>query len=486
MKRGQLIAILVATVFTIGLLAVLFLVSIVGNISLREHLAQQPKKDISEFLNMLLETYQLNEVNLSLKDTLIYLTTGDTRIRDQAKKAVEDLFNSLLGDRWKIIIEKGIIINAWLVKANFTILNQNQYWNYDSAAYQDLTDAFGRKWYEEDFDDTNWANATLPFYQGAQIERLLDVYKYKVKDLSVDYPDVFKYKGVYLLNKTISPAYLYEQLEACIHNDNTYDPHPKVTISSNPSVLPKDIDLGQFAYSKITRDMCEEGVNCRELDATVYKRDITYNTITNVSEMLRNLGMPNEIAAVYMRGYFNVPEECRDVYIEAYWNEVFRLYLNGKFLFATCYSGSDKPIYQLPKEFCEPIPNFPCINGIPTWGILKLNITNYVRKGDNLLALMFVVPHDSGKTPSCFPDIENYYDIGLNTFAAIRIFCLNENRSVIELNQQSFVPLRKVLELGHNIKYSKNVYVAQSVYQEKYTNQPEESVEYYMIKIYYW
>jgi len=481
MKRSQLFTILVAIVFTIGLLLALFLLTNIGNLYLENYFSQQPKEDISEFLAILLETYQLNNVNLGLKDAIIYLATGDTKIRDQVNKSIEDLFNNLLGNNWKITVEEGTILNAWLVKANFTLLNESQYWNYDSAAYQDLTDEFGRKWYEENFDDSNWVNATLPFYQGSQIENLLGISKSNIKELSEDYPDTFKYGGVYFLNESMYPAYLYEQLQACPGSTQ-----PVVTVSSDPSVLPKDIDLGQFAYYNISRGYCEEGVNCRELNATIFGREISYNTITNISEILENLGMPNQIAAVYMRGYFYVPDYCEDVYLEAYWNEVFRLYLNGKFLFATCYSGPNKPLYQLPEEFCEPNPNFPCINGIPTWGILNLNITNYVRKGENLLALMFVVPHDKGTIPTCFPDIENYLDISLNTFAAIRIFCLDKDGNIIELNQNSIIPLKKVLELGYSIPPNGNIYVVQSIYPIKYANESQESIEYYIIKIYYW
>ncbi|RIB35128.1 MAG: hypothetical protein BXU00_02925 [Candidatus Nanoclepta minutus] len=483
MKKSQLFTILIAIIFTIGLLSILFLLTIIGNTSIEKYLSQQPKRDVSEFLSILLETHHLDDVNLSLKDALIYLTTGDTKIKDQTKKSIEDLFNSLLGNNWKITVEKGIILNAWLIKANFTVLDKDKYWNYDSATYSDLVDRFKRRWYEENFDDLNWVNATLPFYQGFQIERILKISGGYIKDLSVGYPDIFKYKGVYFLKRVISPANLYEQLEACVYRGS---PRPTIIVSSDPKTLPKDIDLGKFAYYNITQKRCKEGVNCRELDATVFKKGILYNTITNISEILRNLGMPNEIAAVYMRGYFSVPDDCEDVYLEAYWNEVFKLYLNGKFLFATCYSGLNKPVYQLPKEFCEKNSNFPCINGIPTWGILKLNITNYVKKGDNVLALMFVVPHDKGKTPDCFSDIENYIDINLNTFAAVRIFCLNKNRDIIELNQQSLIPLKRVFELGYSIPSNKDVYIAQSLYQEKYTDDPQENIEYYIIKIYYW
>jgi len=107
MKRNQLFTILVAIVFTIGLLFVLFLLTTIGNISIAEYLSQQPKKDISEFLAILLETYYLKDVNLSLKDAIIYLATGDTKMRDQINKSIENLFNSLLGNNWKITIEKG-------------------------------------------------------------------------------------------------------------------------------------------------------------------------------------------------------------------------------------------------------------------------------------------------------------------------------------------------------------------------------------------
>ncbi|MEM4915340.1 MAG: hypothetical protein QXT85_01150 [Nanopusillaceae archaeon] len=480
--RSQMFVIIFGIIFLVLIISLLFFISILNTRYIYSYFPSSQKEDISTMLSTIIESYRIENINLTLKQAILYvsLSKNDTINGINVTEIIKNIFDKILNKNWKLIVEENRIINAWVVRVNFSNISV---WDYDTSVYPDFEDNFGNKWYHRNFNDSSWIYGIIPFYQGKQIERILGISKRF--DLHDIFPDIFTINGLYVLDRAINPLDFLRRFEACFYLNDKYK--PKISIENDLSKLPKEIDIGEFAYFNISDVFCSQANNYRELNTSVFRLEKYYNSISNISEMLKSLNKSYDIAVTYMRGYFYVPTTCKEVYLEAIWNELFRLYVNGFFLFATCYNNSSNPPkYSLPIEFCENNPKFPCIRGIPTWGILKANITNYIEKDEiNVIAMLFGVPHDENTIPSCFNDIKKYSDISLNTLGSVRIFCINEFGELIELNNKTKLPAKSIFEIGYNPPKNKDLYILQipQLFEEEKTS---NLLIIYSIKFIYW
>lgn len=480
--KSQLFIIIFVLVFIFVIIGLFYFISMFNISYIEKYLIPSQKEKSYTMLNALLENYVIEDTNLTIKNALSYIISQKTEIFNgiNLTKKIIETFNKILGDRWKILVEEHIIVNAWVVKANFY---NAEVWNYDTAIYPDFEDSLGNKWYYKNFNDSTWIYSTIPFYQGTQIEKTLLISK--KEDLNNLLPEVFTVKGIYILNSKISPLDFLRRFEACYYPGDKY--YPTIKIEKNINNLPKNIDLGEFAYFNFSDDFCNKINNYRELNTSIFEIEKYYSSISNISEILRSLNLNYEIAISYIRGYFYVPEDCEEVYIEAIWNELFRIYINGFFLFATCYNSTlNPPKYKLPLEFCKENQKFSCIKGTPTWGILKANITSYIKKGEtNVIAMLFGVPHNENTIPSCFKDIKKYTDISLNTLGSVRIFCINKFGERVELNDKTILPPKTIYSIGYDIPKVLKQYVIQTTLFSKDIETKDIS-SIYVIKLIYW
>lgn len=480
--KSQIFVLIFILIFIIIATLIIFSIYIFNTIYVSYYLQSSQKENIDTMLTNIILNYKIDSINLTLKDAILYTAISKNEIINNINitEEITKVFNKILKNKWKLIVEENVIINAWVVKTTF---HNATPWNYDTSIYPDFEDNLGNKWYYENFNDSSWIYAVIPFYQGKQIERVLKISK--KKDLQNTFPDIFTVKGLYILNKEINPLDFLRQFEACYYLGDTYK--PKIEVIHDENLLPKEIEIGEFAYYNISDSYCNIANNYRELNTSVFKSERYYNAISDIEEIVKSLNLEYNITVSYMRGRFYVPIECEEVYLEAIWNELFKLYVNGIFLFATCYNKSENtPKYQLPKEFCINNPKFQCINGIPTWGILKVNITNYVKKDKtNVIAMFFGVPHDRDTIPPCFNDIKKYIDIEINTLGSVRIYCISKTKNIIELNHKTRLPSKKILEIGYNPPNNKNIFVIEIPKFSKEIKTDEISII-YIIKLIYW
>ena len=480
MKRNQL--------FTLGIILIIFIVLLAFFAFSYLGIKLQVNKKLTEYhtevtqtnLRFLFELKKDNITNHTLKDLIMYMvfTKSNNFAGLNIPKYINETLYEVYGNRWKIVVNFYPVINAWPVKI---YLAPMELWNWDSSIYEDIMDAYGNYWYEKYFDDSNWINATIPLYQGKVVEKILKIDKNTCKplrDLAPYFPN-----GVYLcMGKEIDPMVLFSSVESCEYEGD--EDHPETRITND---LPKNIEYEQFAYLRFSGKPCNEPGESREMKVKLYKSIPTYNTITDIEEVARSEGFSEKYFVAYMRGYLHIPEFCKETYIEAFWNEIFRLYVNGIFIFANCYnSGSDQPLEKLDNYYCTPLPEKPCIKGTLTWGIVRINITKYVKPGElATIAILSGVPHDSNNPPACFNDIDKYYFIDINTFLSLRAFCIDNNGNLHELNRRTVLPPIKVLELGYNPPNNQNVFITRLIYVQKDVKN-EEISPYYSIDIYTW
>lgn len=454
--KNQIFTLVYGLIILFLIAGIFFFMLFFNKIYVDRYLIPSQKEQSLTMLNSVIENYLISNTNLTIKQAIIYIATQKNEILNgiNLTEEIKTVLDKILEKRWRLLVEETIIIDAWIVKVNFY---EAEPWNYDTSIYPDFEDNLGYKWYQSSFNDSSWIHSAIPFYQGSQIENLLKISKNM--DLNDLFPEIFTKRGIYVLNSKISPLNFLRIFEACYYPGDSYK--PSIYIEKDISKLPKEIDIGEFAYYNISNDFCNNINNYKELRSYVFKIEKEYSSISNISEMIQgsNIG----IAVSYVRGHFYVPNECKEIYVEAIWNELFRIYINGIFLFATCYNSNlNPPKYKLPDAFCIENSKFPCIKGIPTWGILKINITNYVKKEEfNTLAMLFGVPHDKQTIPPCFKDIIKYSDISLNTLGSVRIFCIDDFGEIIELNDKTKLPPKILYELGYNIPNNYKIYVLQ-------------------------
>jgi len=481
-KKSQAIGILLLLISLISVSALVFL-SYIGHKAYFFELKRESEYRYSFYnIKILIENYLDPDTNMTIKEMLIYraITGNDIFESVNVTEKVKEFFDNLFDDRWAIEVQRVTTIKAWIIKAYF---REMTLWNWDTSIYEDLIDEYGNYWFENIYDDSDWVYAVFPLYQGKVVEEILNINPKLCEDLSSTYPEIFMYLGSYYCRAhTVDPFRMYMNFEACTWEGDTE--HPVIRITKD---LPKDIEIEEFAYLFFNNPNCDSPGASKELKSKVYEKFITYNTITNIEELAKASGFSGKYFVTYTRGVFYVPEYCEEVYMEALWNELARIYVNGVFLFANCYNKNPRiPQVVLPEKFCSPQPGKGCLHGTPTWGIVRANITEYVKIGDvNLVAILFGVPHDIDNPPSCYPNIDKDFYLGINTLGGVRIFCLDKNKDIYELNYETTLPPKTIVKLGYDYDDTKDIYTEILLYYI-HSNEEAESKEIIYVKIYIW